>query len=326
MPLDTEQLYDPILPYVRRDIVRLTPQQTVAEALDTVRSRSTDSDILYLYVVDQDERLVGVVPTRRLLTNAPDAAIGGIMIEDVIAIPSRATVLVACEFFVHRRFLAFPVVDDDGKLVGVVDVTLFTDDLLNTAKRSFEDIFQIIGVHATQARSIWSGFKDRFPWLLTNVTGGTLCALLAGRYEHLLDVIVVLALFIPVVLALSESVSIQSVTLTLQNLHSGPFDRRFFLSSLRRELGTGLLLGAGCGILVGLVSWIWKGQPTIGVVIGGAICLAMTVSCAIGLLLPSVVRAFKVDPQIAAGPIVLALADVSTLLIYFNLAGFLLLR
>ncbi len=123
--------------------------------------------------------------------------------------------LVAAEYFVNRRFLAFPVVEPGGRLVGVVDVSLFTDDVLTLARQSFDGIFQLIGVHATEGLTAWSSFRDRFPWLLCNVGGGLLCAVLASHYESLLDHLVVLALFIPVVLTLAEAVSIQSLTLTL---------------------------------------------------------------------------------------------------------------
>lgn len=315
------QLRDPILPYVRRDIVRLHPRQTVAEALAQVRGERVDNRILYFYVVDDAERLAGVVPARGLLTAAPDARIESLMVDDVIAIPARATVLVASEFFINRRLLAFPVIEDDGRLVGVVDVQLFTNDVLNFARESLEDLFQIIGVHATEAGSTWRAFRDRFPWLLTNVAGGLICAFVSSLYQELLDVAVVLALFIPVVLALSESVSIQSLTLTLQTLHSGPLDFKFFARALRREIGTAALLGLGCGSTVAIVTLMWKREPLLSAVIGGAIFLSMVTACLLGVILPSTLRALNKDPKIAAGPIVLACADVATLLFYFNLAG-----
>ena len=102
--------------------------------------------------MDEKDRLVGVVPIRRLLTNPVESRVADVMITDVVAIPSWATVLVAAEYFVNRRFLAFPVVEADGRLVGVVDVKSFTEDVLALARQSFEGIFQLIGIHATSAR------------------------------------------------------------------------------------------------------------------------------------------------------------------------------
>ena len=324
MPITPAQLHDPILKYVQPAGLILSPNDTIAVALERARQLPATQIILYCYVVDDEGRLVGVVPIRRLLTTAPEASIDSVMIHDVVAIPSWATVLVAAEYFVNRRFLAFPVVEDGGKLVGVVDVSLFTDDVLALARQSFDGIFQIIGVHATEGRTAWTSYLDRFPWLLCNVGGGLLCAVLASRYETLLDHVVVLALFIPVVLALAESVSIQSVTLTLQNLSDGPVNWRVLFRGFGREFLTALMLGGSCGSLVGLAAFVWKGVAFFGLVLAGAITVAMITACLLGVLMPTALRVAKADPKIAAGPIVLALTDLLTLLFYFNLAGILL--
>jgi magnesium transporter len=324
VPITPAQLHDPILQYVQPAGLTLGPDDTIAVALDRARQLPSTHIILYCYVVDKDGRLVGVVPIRRLLTSAPEARIHSVMIHDVEAIPSWATVLVAAEYFVNRRFLAFPVVEPGGRLVGVVDVSLFTDDVLALARQSFDGIFQIIGVHATEGRTAWTSFLDRFPWLLCNVAGGLLCAILASRYESLLDHLVVLALFIPVVLTLAEAVSIQSLTLTLQNLSDGPINWRLFARSFSKEFFTALMLGVGCGTLVGLAAFFWKGAVGVGLVLALAITVAMITACLLGVLMPTTLRALKADPKIAAGPIVLALTDLATLLFYFNLAGILL--
>jgi magnesium transporter len=323
-PINPDQLYDPILAHVSPAPLILRPDETVGAALEKARVLPSTQIILYCYVVDDKDRLVGVVPIRRLLTNPVEGRIADVMITDVVAIPSWATVLVAAEYFVNRRFLAFPVVEDDGKLVGVVDVTSFTDDVLALAKQSFEGIFQLIGIHATHSLTPWSSFKDRFPWLLCNVGGGLICAFLLSRYEHMLAVAVVLALFIPVILALAESVSIQSVTLTLQNLQSGDFQWRPFSRNVVKEGITATMLGLSCGGVVGLVAWLWQRNWFVAGVLTGAIALSMITACLLGVILPSGLRALKADPKIAAGPIVLALTDVATLVFYFTVAAMLL--
>lgn len=314
-------LHDSVLDHVQTDVVRLHPEQTVGHALEALRARGASLEIVYVYVVDGGGRLQGVVPTRALLASQPERPLREIVQEDVVAIPDWATVLVAAEYFVTQRFLAFPVVSADGVLVGQVDVSVFTDEVVGHAKRSFDDIFQIIGVHATQGRTVWLGFRDRFPWLLTNMAGGMLCALLASRYEGLLDAAVVLALFVPMVLALAESVSMQSVTLTLQGLHSSGITWALLGPALRRELGVAALLGLSSGTLVGAVAWAWKGSPVLAMAVGGAIAASMVTAALLGLVLPTLLHAARRDAKIAAGPIVLAAADLCTLLIYFNLAA-----
>lgn len=324
MPITPAQLHDPIIEYVQLAALTLNPDDTIAIALERARLLPATQIILYCYVVDSEERLVGVVPIRRLLTTAPEARIDSILIDDVEAIPSWATVLVAAEYFVNRRFLAFPVVEPGGRLVGVVDVSLFTDDVLVLARQSFDSIFQLIGIHATEGRTAWTSFLDRFPWLLCNVAGGLMCAVLASYYESLLDHLVVLALFIPVVLTLAEAVSIQSLTLTLQNLSDGPINWAIVARVVAKEFVTASMIGLGCGSIVGLAAFAWKGAVGVGLVLTLAIMVAMITACLLGVLMPTALRALKADPKIAAGPIVLALTDLATLLFYFNLAGILL--
>ncbi len=95
--------------------------------------------------------------------------------------------MIASEYFATRRLLAFPVVNGKGQLLGVVDVSLFTDEVIDLAKQTYDDIFQLIGVHGTAQHSTWMAFRDRFPWLLCNIAGGLIAAFIASRYEHLLQ-------------------------------------------------------------------------------------------------------------------------------------------
>ena len=199
--------------------------------------------------------------------------------------------------------MAFPVVEANGTLLGVVDIELFNDELLGVARQAFDEIFSLTGVHATAGRNIWSGFRDRFPWLMCNVGGGLMCALLASRYEQLLATFVILSLFVPVVLALGESVSIQTLTLTLQALHGDKTDWKQFLRSVRRELGVATLLGLGCGLLVGGTAWLWKAHDVMAFAIGGAIWLSMITAALVGLTLPTLIHSVKGNAHIAAGPI-----------------------
>lgn len=320
-PLSAAQLHEPILPLARPVPVALTPEQTILSALAAIRAATTPSSLHYFYVVDDQTRLVGVVPARALLGAAPEHRVADVMVHDVVAIPDWATVLIASEYFATRRLLAFPVVDGAGRLVGVVDVGLFTNDLIDLARRTYDDIFQLIGVHGTAQRSPWSAFRDRFPWLLCNVIGGLIAAFIASRFESLLEEVVMLALFIPVVLALAESVSMQAVTLTLHSLTDGPFVLRRLIGALWKELRTSALLGVACGTVVGTAVWLWRGDPAVAVTILAAIAASMIVACLLGVAFPAVLHAANADPRIAAGPVVLALADVVTLLFYFGISA-----
>jgi len=320
-PLSAAQLHEPIMPLARPPQVVLKPEQTIADALDFLRNNADAGSIHYFYVVGDNELLVGVVPARKLLMTAPDKTVREVMIDNVVAIPDWATVLIASEYFATRRLLAFPVVNAAGQLRGVVDVHLFTDEVIDLAKRTYDDIFQLIGIHGTEQRSPWLAFRDRFPWLLCNIGGGLLAAFIASRFEHLLQEAVVLSLFIPIVLALGESVSMQALTLTMQGLTDGPLVWKNLFASLWKEFRTATLLGVGCGGVVGSVVMIWRGQALVAGAIFIAIASSMIIACLLGVAVPSALRVLKADPRIAAGPVVLAAADVVTLLLYFGLGA-----
>src|SRR6185369_6516579 len=130
MKLPNAELDDPIIKHVRHDVTTLRASQTVGEALALLRTQPLGEKIVYFYALDDDGRLVGVVPTRRLLAGTPEQRVADIMLARVLAIPYLATVLDACEFFIQYKFLAFPVIDEERKLVGVVDVGLFADELV----------------------------------------------------------------------------------------------------------------------------------------------------------------------------------------------------
>ena len=218
-------LNDPVSRHIHKDFARILVSQTVSEALEGLRRHPPPGRILYLYVVDDEGRLEGVVPTRRLLLGLPEQPLAEIMVRRVVALPARTTVLEACEFFIQHRFLAFPVVDDQRHLLGVVDVELYTDKATQLDEgRVRDDLFQLLGVPVDGARdrSPLGSFRRRFPWLGCNLVAGILAAFFSSAYKDELNRVVALAFFIPVVLNLAESVSSQSVSLALQVLHGQP--------------------------------------------------------------------------------------------------------
>jgi magnesium transporter len=322
-----DHLNQSVTAFARKDAAILREDYTVQQALDAIRQRGVGEKIVYFYVVDANERLAGVLPTRQLLTAPLERRLSELMIRRVVAIPHTATVMEACEAFVLHKFLAFPVVDADRKIVGVVDVGLLTEEAFDIAEREQTDaLFESIGFHVSRVRdaSPLRAFRFRFPWLLATIGSGTLCALLASTFEVTLAKSIVLTFFLTMVLGLGESVSVQSMTVTIQALRFRSPTLGWYLGALRREVGTSLLLGAGCGLVVGLVVWLWRGAGLVGVAIGGSILLALGAACFFGLTVPAVLHALKLDPKIAAGPVTLALADIFTLLFYFSLAALLL--
>lgn len=325
-------LDDPVMKHVRTEFVRVRGGGNVETALRDARETDVGAKFIYFYVLDDDGRLLGVVPTRDLLMNDPSTPIVEIMKTPVVSVRDTATLMDACEFFLFHRFLALPVVDAENRIVGVVDVEVYREEIeelnrLDAERDEAEDFFQLIGVRLAEVRRAGptAAFRARFPWLMCNVAGGIAAAIVASLFQGVLDRVVAVALFIPVVLAIAESVSIQSLTLTLQAHHSlGRMRLSRVTRALLNEAPVGALLGVACALTIASVVGLWKGDGPL------ALCLLLTVSLTVvlattlGVLVPMALQVFRTDPRIASGPIVLTATDLSTLAVYLTLAAVLL--
>jgi magnesium transporter len=319
---DDERFQRSVTEFARTDFPKLDSGMSVAQALTIIREHGVGERLIYFYVVDTEGKLSGVLPTRRLLTSPVEAKLDEIMIRRVVALPQTATLLDACDIFVLHKFYALPVVDSNRHIVGIVDANVVTEELLDVTEKPDDTFFESLGFHLDQVRgaSPWKAFRLRFPWLLTTIGSGTGAAILAGAFEETLARALILSFFLAMVLALAESVSIQSMTLTLQALRTMHPTWKWFLENARHEVGTGLLIGIASGLTVFLIAWIWREHVTSAGVIGGTIVGSLVIACSAGLAVPSTLHALKLDPKIAAGPITLALTDLATLLLYFSLA------
>lgn len=301
---------------------------TINQALDVLRQRQIQQQVVYFYVIDADENLQGVLSSRRLLLSSPDAKLADIMDKPVISIPASATLAEAMEEFAMRRLLALPVVDDNGKLLGIVDVQLYAEEAVDLAEATrVNDLFQLMGLSVQQLKKggVWPSFNARAPWLMLNIGSGLVCAAVAAVFQEVLGKFLLLAMFIPLVLTLSESISMQSMTLTLQYLHGMRSPWQMLKRRFAQEYKTAVMLGAVCGLIVGLAATFWPDSMQPVWIIMLSIFFAMFASASFGTLLPIGLHARKLDPKVAAGPVVLMLVDMVTTTIYLGLGTLLLL-
>lgn len=329
-----ELLATPVAELVRRQFVSVRPQLTLAAAIEEVRQAAPKHRIVYFYAVDDGGTLVGVLPTRAMLLGDPAATVAELMLDRFVAVPGTLPLLEACEFFILHRLLALPVVDEDGRLVGVIDVDQFAEGLteLEAATEgeepavSSDAIFQLIGLrlasHRGSQASLIGEARERFLWLLCNVAGGLLAAGVMALFRTTLDRLLAVAMFVPVVLALAESVSIQSLTLALRDHVPGSL-RAALRTASRTELPVGLLLGLACGTLLALVAGVLVGSGRFAVVLLVGLLVALSWAALLGRVVPTLLGAGGRDPKVASGPLVLTLTDLGTLLAYLTLAALL---
>lgn len=295
--------------------------QTIGEALADLRARTIDHPVVYVYVLDDDDRLVGQLPTRALLFSSPSTPVREAMRRELTTVSIDTSLEEALSVFGKSRLLALPVVDGDGRLVGAIDVEQYARERLARAERErVRQVFQTLGlaVDHPEALTARESFRMRMPWLLCNIGGGILCAIVAWIFTDLLKQVVLLSFFLPLVLTLGESVAMQSLALTV----GGEEDRRGLsgaLKALRSELGAALLLALCCGAIVAVVSLLWGGGAAGAATMFAAVAASMVFASLAGGAIPMALHSFRLDPSVAAGPIALVLADTATTAIYFSL-------
>jgi magnesium transporter len=296
---------------------------SVGEALRELRKKRITQTIIYFYVVDADGKLQGVVSTRQLLLAEPHLKIDEIMQRSIIAIDADKPLSKAMELFAEYPLLALPVVDHEGKLLGTIDVQMIMDENLNIADlRTRLDVFQMIGLKLEDGKkkSLGGNYRLRLPWLLCNVFSGIVCAIISRYFEVVLAKFLLLAFFIPLVLTLSESASMQSMTQSLVFLRRPRFSFATAMVRGFKEWQLAVLLAVSLGTLVGFLSLFWGDGIFPSICIGVGITLSVIISVFFAMTIPLVLHLLRRDPKVASGPVVLMIADMLTTAIYLGLS------
>lgn len=331
--LSATELEKPVGVFISRFDFAFTIDQTVGQVLENLHKTKKEKQVEYFYITDRDKVLQGIVTTRDLLYTPPETKLIDILDPDVMKIVEHEPLEVALKTLASHEILALPVVDRENHFIGIIELTPDEPDLFSKTKRLHfknikQDIFQFIGFSIEQRKvaSPWIEFRYRMPWLLCNLVGGLICAVIGEVFEKTLLEYVILALFIPLVLTLSESIAIQSMTLSLRFLH---FKKIMWNQVARRilvEWKTSFLLGLCSALLITLFYFAWSTDLIPILAIATSMVIAMFCCATFGALFPIVLHALRLDPKVAAGPVVLMLADVATVVIYYSLSTALLIR
>jgi len=297
---------------------------TADEARALLRERKLDHSLFYVYVVDADDRLLGQVSARRLLLSRGDEPMTKLMHAAPAVAACTDTTGQAFDYLATYRQLAIPVVDGQQRLLGVVDVTAWTADAADRLEGGRAEFFGRLGAAVEEHRlgGPIRGFQMRMPWLLCNIASGLACAFIAEIHEELLEAVIVLAAFIPLVLTVTESVGVQAAELSVGLLRSNA-SLPAFLRRLRTEAATSILLGLAAGGIVGISTLILT-QPEerhrIILILLLSVISAMVIAALIGSFVPRILRRLGADPKFASGPVTLMAVDVSSTLTYLTIA------
>ncbi len=307
------------------NVVALPADATVDDAIQRLRGVSDDAITAAVYVTDPDGRLRGFVRLRNLVTAPPDARLGDIMNTDVISVPVDADQEDVADLVEKYDFMAIPVVDREGRLLGAVSV----DDVLDVIEEeATEDIYKMAGSSwaEQESDSVLHSARYRLPWLLICLAGTQLSTTVMSLYSHRVPMYEQISIFTPAIMAMGGNSSLQSSTTTIRRLALDVLPRRLYPIHILREILTALVMGVACGVVEALVALLLGHTPLLGVAVGLAMAIGMSAASLLGASMPLVLDLVGVDPAVASGPLVSTVNDSLGLAIYFTVASFLLVR
>lgn len=305
--------------------VTLRADHTVGQALDTIRLEAPDMETIYqAYVLDDDRHLVGTLSLRDLILAAPAQTIEDIMVTDVIQTQAYAPRTEAARQIAHYDLIAIPVVNENGQMVGIVT----HDDALDvTQEESSEDQLRLgaVGRIVTSLKdaSIATMYRTRVGWLVVLVFGNVFSGAGIAHFESLIESMVSLVFFLPLLIDSGGNAGSQSATLMVRALATGEVVAKDWTRMLVKEIAVALLLGLSMATAVSLIGYTRAGFD-VALVVSITMVLIVVMGSVIGMLLPFVLARLKFDPASASAPLITSICDGLGVLIYFNIANTLL--
>ena len=300
-------------------------QNTICrDALKSLQDQSEAEMVFYLYITDDDDRLVGVASLRALATTPADTILKDIMVKRVHTVRPETDQEEVAQIVAQYNYLAVPVLDEDDQLLGIVTV----DDVVDVIREeATEDFLQMAGAGKDREillKSSWENARARLPWLFASWIGGIVAASIIGTFEHMLESIIALAAFIPVIIGMGGNIGTQSSTIIVRGIATGRIEIGSELKVMWKEVRVGIILGVLYGLLLGAFAKFRfiDADPMLGVVVGLSIACSMLLAVAVGTFVPMFLRKVDVDPAIASGPFVTTSIDILGVLFYFVIAEY----
>jgi magnesium transporter len=302
------------------DFMALAPDTTAQGAIDKIRERGELESFFYLYVVDDSGKLIGVVPIRNLVIAPPDRTLNEMMIAD----PIKADVFMdqeeAARIVAKYELLALPIVDEGGRLEGIITV----DDVIDIIKEeSTEDMYKMVGlaeedrVFTPVARSV----RMRLPWTIVNLLTATLAASVVGLFEHTLHDIIALVTFMPVVAGVGGNGATQTATVIIRAIALGELEFSSAWKAIVKQVMVNIFIALAAGALIAVAAALWKGNPYLGLVLACAMIFNLGLMAGFaGAVIPLLLKALKFDPALGSGIIVTGLTDAFGFLSFLGLA------
>ena len=284
--------------------------QDVLDDLQANRSEYVDYHVQYFYVVDRQEKLVGVLRMHDLLFPARETRLIAVMLTSPLSVSDNASLQELQEFFEEHHLFGVPVVDEGQRLVGVVLPSAVAEAVSKRKTKTFLRLSGIIGGEEFRTMPLLSRSGRRLSWLSMNIVLNIIAASVIALYQDTLAAVITLAVFLPMVSDMSGCSGNQAVAVSMRELSLGLVRPGELLWVLAKEARIGIINGLALGLLLGGVAFCWKKNPWLGVVVGGALAANTLVSVILGGLLPLVLKRFKLDPALVSSPLLTTVTDM----------------
>lgn len=293
---------------------------TVTEAVGKLKTFAEFAETInYLYVIDQDRKLVGVVSYRDLLIADPNEVIRNIMYERVISVTVDTDQEEVARLVERYDFLAIPVVNEENVLMGIATVDDIIDVVIQEANEDIEKLSATGKSIDFETKAFVAAYR-RLPWLVLLLFIGILSGSIISGFEETLQKVVALAFFMPMISGMTGNTGTQSLAVVVRGIASKDVDKKVVIQLISREFGVSLIIGLTCGIIISLIAFFWQGNAVLGAVVGFSLFLTLIIGTLAGTIIPLVLYHFKIDPAVASGPLITTLNDIFSLVTYFGIA------
>ncbi|NMH73264.1 magnesium transporter [Bacillus sp. RO2] len=297
------------------------PQEyTVREVVDKLKSFAELAETInYLYVIDEEKRLVGVVSYRDLILADAHEKIQEIMFSRVISVHVDTDQEEVANVIERYDFLAVPVVDDEKTLIGIITVDDVIDVVIQEANEDIEKL-SASGKDIDFDTPALVASARRLPWLILLLFIGLISGSIISGFEDTLGTVVALAFFMPMIAGMTGNTGTQSLAVIVRGLISRDLDKKLVTKVVLRELGVGITIGITCAILIAIIAFVWRGDLILGMVVGVSLFFTLIIGTLAGTIIPLILYKLNIDPAIASGPLITTVNDILSLLIYFGIA------